>query len=185
MHCVPQVVRSSCRRLALAATIASLLTVTGCNRKARVVMKDQTVHRVELTHSTEDQVYGIDDAGNVEKMPRAEIVDVAHPGNVGTVGLAIPGALMLVLGGTLIWAATDVEGEYEELGEVFLTLFGVPVLGGGIALCGGAIWYSIQNSRSREALVPGGAGADVTLAPVIAEDPDGNLIGGAGVVGVW
>jgi len=171
------------------ALAALLVAVPGCNRHARVIMTDGTVHRVELTHSTESTVYGIERSGAPLELPRDEIANVTHPGNVGTIAFGIPGALLAVLGGTLLYVSSELDESDPgaEEAELALTATAIPTLAGGIALLSGAIWYGIQGSRSADALVPGAASGEGTamLVPVISQRPDGVTAGGVGVLGRW
>lgn len=127
-----------------------LVSPLGCNRYAQIQLQNQEDPvRIRITGSDADNVYGVDPDGSSVTTPRAEIVDVSHPGNVGmwmyagvTAAAAGTGVGTLIAQSVMdsIDAADDA---VSAIGWTFLAISVAPAIGFG--------FYVYQNKRSKQA----------------------------------
>ncbi len=132
----------------VAAWLAVLMLAQGACATAKIVRADAVDVEGKIAGGDTDNVYVVDGEERTFAVPRRNIRDVDHPGNVWMAGSA---PLLGVAGILTIMATTDCNGEECGILQAF-ALVGA-LLYGGAGLAGFTIGYS-QWSRSVANLDP-------------------------------
>ena len=147
---------------------AVLCTSLGCGTSAIITRKNGT-DEGRIVRSTSTSVI-VDTGAGERSIPRDQITDVDHPGNV----VAVIGAVLLGYG--LLNIAVGAS-HCEEKGGAFCTgVFAPAVVGLGMGIWGVSVW----GRSTRAVREPGPRGPELSLAPLVVRS--GQSTGGGGAL---
>ena len=153
-------------------SIAAL--ATGCGSSATLTLRDgQTIEGI-IRASSSENVY-VTKFGDVKRVPRSEIADIDHPGNVAaTIGGVVTayGIANIIIG---MPTCERTENPAYCAGVVLPA-----VLGLGLVTYGVSVWA--ESTRNAEAPNSNGTGSRVFVAPMASCDKKDKVFGASALV---
>ena len=165
------------RHRRIAAALLTLTACSACAPTATITRYDGWQVEAEITRSTEDYVYIQTEYAPEQKIARADIAEIDHPGNVlGVVGLSI-GVTYTITGAVFVpFLFSGNELDRFVGGLSLASAAGLAFMGFGFAAWGWNLWNtSVTNARPEEAT------PELGLSPIWLDDGAGTAGPGAGL----